>query len=65
MIMKFGSASTENTDVIHLSFDSNTLESLIRSGKLHAADFNCLDSSSKQGVWSMLRSVAAGKIQLS
>jgi len=61
--MKQCSVSIEKTDVIHLAFDSNTLESLIRTGKLHASDFNCLDSSSKRGVWSMLRTAAAGKIQ--
>jgi len=64
MMMKQCNVSIKKTDVIHLAFDSNTLESLIRTGKLHASDFNCLDSSSKQGVWSMLRSVAARKIQL-
>jgi hypothetical protein len=62
MMMKQCNVSIKKTDVIHLAFDSHTLESLIRTGKLHASDFNCLDSSSKQGVWSMLRSVAAGKI---
>jgi len=62
--MKQCNVSINKTDVIHLAFDSNTLESLIRTGKLHASDFNCLDSASKQGVWSMLRSVAARKIQL-
>ena len=61
--MKFDSAYTENSNLIHLAFDSNTLESLIRSGKLQVSDFNCLDKPSKQGVWSMLRSVAARKIQ--
>ena len=63
--MKQCNVSTKEMDVIHLAFDPHTLESLIRTGKLHASDFNCLDSSSKQGVWSVLRSVAAGKIQLS
>lgn len=60
--MKYGSASTGNTNVIHLAFDSTTLESLIRSGKLHVSDFNCLDKPSKRGVWSMLRSAAACKM---
>ena len=63
--MKQCNVSIKKTAVIHLAFDSHTLESLIRTGKLHASDFNCLDNSSKRGVWSMLRSVAAGKIQLS
>ena len=62
--MKQSNATTKPIDIIHLSFDPSTLESLIRSGKLHASDFNCLDRSSKRGVWAMLRSVAAGKIQL-
>lgn len=57
--------STQQTDVIHLAFSSNTLELLIRTGKLHASDFSCLDQSSKRGVWSMLRTAAAGKISAS
>ena len=64
MIVK-QSVSIDKADVIHLAFNSNTLELLIRSGKLHASDFNCLNQSSKRGVWSMLRAAAAGKITLS
>lgn len=47
---------------IHLAFDQDRLERLIREGKLHAADFNCLDKSSKRSVWSMLLAAAAGKL---
>ena len=63
--MKHSNISTEQTDVIHLAFNSNTLELLIRSGKLHASDFNCLNQSSKRGVWSMLRAAAAGNSAVS
>jgi hypothetical protein len=61
--MKQCNITTKPADAIHLAFDSATLESLIRDGKLHASDFNCLDKSSKRGVWSLLRSVAADKIK--
>ena len=47
---------------IHLSFSQDRLKSLIREGKLHAADFTCLDKPSKRTVWSLLLSVAAGKL---
>ncbi len=50
---------------IHLAFDPNTLESLIREGKLHVSDFSCLDKTSQKGVWAMLRSVAVSTLRLS
>lgn len=50
---------------IHVAFEPSTLESLIREGKLHASDFNCLDKSSQKGVWAMIRSAAASTLRLS
>jgi len=47
---------------IQVVFDPNTLEALLRDGKLHVSDFNCLNRTSQQGVWAMLRSVAASAI---
>lgn len=44
---------------IHLAFDQQKLAALIREGKLHAADFNCLDPYSKKTVWTLLLSAAA------
>ena len=63
--MKIDNFSTKPIGSIHLAFDPNILESLIREGKLHASDFNCLDKTSKKGVWAMMRSVAASTIRLS
>lgn len=48
---------------IEVAFDPHILESLIRAGKLHASDFNCLNQHSKKNVWSMLRHLAANKLQ--
>lgn len=48
---------------IHLAFSQDRLEALIREGKLHAADFNCMDKTSKRTVWSMLLSAAARRLQ--
>lgn len=50
---------------VHVVFDSATLESLIREGKLHVSDFNCLDTPSKREVWAMIRSVAINTIRQS
>ena len=44
--MKTAQFNTHGRHSIHLAFDETTLETLIREGKLHAADFNCLDRSS-------------------
>lgn len=48
---------------VHLTFDSETLELLLRSGKLHAADFKCLDKASKRKVWGMLLAATARRLQ--
>lgn len=60
--MQFNKPSSER-QTIHLAFHHERLEMLIRQGKLHAVDFNCLDSSSKRSVWSMLLSVAASRLK--
>ncbi|AFJ02748.1 hypothetical protein Q7C_1599 [Methylophaga frappieri] len=49
---------------VRLAFRPDRLEALIRQGKLHAADFNCLDASSKRSVWSMLLSAAARRTEM-
>ena len=61
--MKTAQFNTHGRHSINLAFDETTLETLIREGKLHAADFNCLDRSSKKTVWNMLLSAAARKLQ--
>ncbi|SFJ78902.1 hypothetical protein [Methylophaga sulfidovorans] len=61
--MKTAQFNTQGRHSIHLAFDENKLETLIREGKLHAADFNCLDRSSKKTVWNMLLSTAARKLK--
>ncbi len=48
---------------IHLAIDPNRLETLIRNGNLNVTDFSCLDTSSKRGVWAMLRSLAASRLR--
>lgn len=63
--MKVDNFSTKPIDKIHVAFDSKTLESLIREGKLHASDFNCLDNSSKKSVWAVIRSVTVSTVRLS
>lgn len=50
---------TQHNLNVHLAFKREKLEALIREGKLHAADFNCLDPDSKKTVWSMLLAAAA------
>jgi hypothetical protein len=64
-MMNIDNFSLTTTQPIHLAFDPNTLEALIRDGKLHVSDFNCLDKPSQKGVWAMLRSVAASTLRLS
>lgn len=61
--MKTAQFNNQGRSTIHLAFNQDRLETLIREGKLHAADFNCLDKSSKRTVWSMLLSAAARKLQ--
>lgn len=51
------------TPTIRLAFSQDRLELLMRQGKLHAADFNCLDKISKKTVWGMLLSATAGQLQ--
>jgi len=63
--MKIDNFQAHQIDSIHLAFDPNTLESLIREGKLHVSDFNCLDKTSKKGVWAMMCSVATSTLRLS
>lgn len=57
--MKTAQLSTHHRHHIHLAFEQDKLESLIREGKLHAADFNCLDQTSKRTVWNLLLATAA------
>jgi hypothetical protein len=63
--MKTDNFVINQTGSIHLAFDPNTLEYLIREGKLHASDFNCLDKKSKNSVWDLMRTVAISSIRLS
>ena len=57
--------SQTHNDAIHLAFDPTKLELLISEGKLHVADFICLDKTSKQSVWSMVRATATRAMRLS
>jgi hypothetical protein len=61
--MKTAHTNNHAGGTIHLAFDQHRLQALIQEGKLHAADFNCLDKSSKRTVWTMLLSAAARKLQ--
>jgi len=54
---------SEPSPTIRLAFSQDRLELLIRQGKLHAADFNCLDKKSKKTVWGMLLSATAGQLK--
>lgn len=65
MIMNVDKPLLNQAHPIHVAFNASTLESLIRAGKLHAADFNCLDQSSQKGVWAMIRSIAVSTIRMS
>jgi hypothetical protein len=64
-MMKGNAYFVTTSNSIHLAIDPNRLETLIREGRLNVTDFNCLDNSSKRGVWAMLRSLAASKLQKS
>jgi hypothetical protein len=57
--MKTAQLNSQGRHSIHLAFEQDKLETLIREGKLHAADFNCLDKTSKKTVWGLLLSAAA------
>ncbi len=61
--MQFNKPYLTKRQTIHLAFRQERLETLILQGKLHAADFNCLDSSSKRSVWSMLLAAAASRLK--
>ncbi len=60
--MQFNKPSSER-QTIRQSFRQECLEKLIRQVKLHAADFNCLNPSSKRSVWSMLLTDAASRLK--
>ncbi|MCX4187419.1 hypothetical protein [Methylophaga sp. OBS4] len=61
--MKTAQLNLQGHHSIHLAFEQDKLEMLIREGKLHAADFNCLDKTSKKTVWGLLLSAAARTIR--
>lgn len=60
--MKAAKFNQQCSHTIHLAFREDRLQTLIAEGKLHAADFNCLDKPSKRTVWSMLLAAAARKM---
>ncbi|MTI63349.1 hypothetical protein [Methylophaga sp.] len=60
--MKTAQFNQQPSHTIHLAFSEDRLQALIAEGKLHAADFNCLDKPSKRTVWSMLLATAARKM---
>ncbi|WP_438970269.1 hypothetical protein [Methylophaga sp.] len=61
--MKTAQINSQTKASILLAFEQDKLEMLIHEGKLHAADFNCLDKTSKRSVWNMLLSAAARTMQ--
>ncbi|MCX4193640.1 hypothetical protein [Methylophaga sp. OBS1] len=60
--MKAAQFNQHSSHTIHLAFREDRLQTLIAEGKLHAADFNCLDKPSKRTVWSMLLAAAARRM---
>lgn len=60
-----GNYLATNSELIRVAIDPRRLESLIREGRIDVTDFSCLDRPSKQGVWSMLRSLTVSKLQKS
>jgi len=60
--MKNQSYFANHSNSIHLDIDPSRLEALIREGSLSVTDFSCLDTSSKNNVWTMLRSLAAKRL---
>lgn len=58
--MKTSDYST--ADRIVLVFEQSTLKTLMNNGHLHASDFRCVDKQSKKSVWTMLRSIAAKRL---
>ena len=64
-MIKNQSYFVNNANPIHLAIAPERLEMLIREGSLNVTDFSCLDTPSKKGVWAMLRSLAASRLQKS
>lgn len=60
--MRAAQFNQQSSHTIHLAFSEERLKTLIAEGKLHAADFNCLDKPSKRTVWSMLLAAAARRM---
>jgi hypothetical protein len=60
--MKSTCIHSQHSSIVNLAIAPYKLESLIREGKLHPADFHCLDSQSKKSVWGIIRSLAAFRI---
>ena len=60
--MKNQSYFANHSNSIHLAIDPSRLEALIMEGSLSVTDFSCLDTSSKNNVWTMLRSLAAKRL---
>ena len=59
--MKFPFFSPNLSTKVHLAIGSDVLTTLINNGQLHAADFYCLNLSSKKTVWEILLSAATPK----
>lgn len=47
---------------VKLAIAPEVLAALVEKGQIHATDFRCLDSNSKQIVWNMFLSLAKAKI---
>jgi hypothetical protein len=60
--MKSTCIQTQYSSIVNLAIAPYKLESLIREGKLHPADFHCLDTQSKKSVWEIIRSLAVLRI---
>ncbi len=63
--MKVSQYPATSSEIIRVAIDPRRLESLIGEGRIDVTDFTCLDRTSKRGVWSMLRSLTASKLQKS
>ena len=57
--MNIAQSPSQPRQCIHLAFEEQRLESLIRDGKLHASDFNCLEQASRHVVWRVVLAAAA------
>jgi ribosomal protein S18 len=51
-----------SNQLVELAFDTATLRRLISEGKLHAADFTCLNAPSKRTVWQVLLATAIKRV---